>query len=76
MTDVTAVESSVANFFTPSSKKEPERIAWSIAHNTLLFGRYRPPQLKNEPKPLNDDKVKIAAFDLVSVTSLQNDDFT
>jgi len=52
----------VANFFTPLSKKEPEKMTWRIVNNSLLTGRYS----ASTAQPASQGKRKIAAFDFVS----------
>ena len=57
-------EKAVSNFFTPASKKEPERVTWRVINQSLLFAKYEP---NLDPK-INDPPLKrrkIAAFDLV-----------
>jgi len=50
----------IANFFTPASKKEPEKMSWRIVNDSLLIGRYR------ASTPISSLKrQKIAAFDFV-----------
>jgi bifunctional polynucleotide phosphatase/kinase len=67
-----ASESAVANFFTPTSKKPKDRTTWSErsagegVSATLLVGKYVPE--KGDDEPLAKRR-KIAAFDLVRVTS-------
>ena len=55
----------MASFFTPTSKKEPEKINWRVVNNTLLIGKYDlyagVQSVESSPK-----RRKIAAFDLVS----------
>lgn len=51
----------VANFFTPSSKKEPSKMSWRIVNNSLLVGRYAASTVPSAAK----GKTKIAAFDFV-----------
>lgn len=45
-------------FFTPASKKKPEKLVWRIVHGSLIVGEY------NEPKRQRSGRVKVAAFDL------------
>ena len=52
----------VANFFTPLSKKEPEKMSWRIVNNSLLVGRYAASTAYSVAK----GQTKIAAFDFVS----------
>jgi bifunctional polynucleotide phosphatase/kinase len=56
----------VSNFFTPTSKKEPEKMVWRTVRNSLLVGRYGVLDLKKSGL----GKRRIAAFDLVSENSL------
>ncbi|KAL9025380.1 MAG: hypothetical protein Q9196_005785, partial [Gyalolechia fulgens] len=58
-------EKAVAGFFTPASKKEPDRTTWRIINNTLLSGRYRPSP-STEDSPQSSKRRKIAAFDFDS----------
>lgn len=53
----------MANFFTPVSKKEPEKMTWRIVDDSLLIGRFSPSAAVQLSKPLT--KRKIAAFDFV-----------
>ena len=48
----------VANFFKPLSEKEPEKVKFSILHETLLVGRHENAVTLKRTRP-----VKIAAFD-------------
>ena len=59
LTDST--DKAVASFFTPASKKEPDRLSWRVVDESLLIGTYRPCSEKPCTK-----RSKIAAFDLVS----------
>ncbi|KAF2127312.1 PNK3P-domain-containing protein [Dothidotthia symphoricarpi CBS 119687] len=49
----------VANFFTPVSKKEPEKMTWRIVKDSLLVGRYG-------ASSATTGKRRIAAFDFDS----------
>jgi bifunctional polynucleotide phosphatase/kinase len=51
----------VANFFTPLSKKEPEKMTWRVVKDSLLIGRYAALNARSAAK----GRIKIAAFDLV-----------
>ncbi len=54
----------MSNFFTPASKKEPEKITWRIINESLFFAKYEPDtDSKSNTPPLK--RRKIAAFDLV-----------
>ncbi|KAI9745369.1 MAG: hypothetical protein M4579_007654, partial [Chaenotheca gracillima] len=52
----------VSNFFTPASKKEPEKTTWRTVDNSLLVARYAVSQ-DQEPE---QKRRKIAAFDFDS----------
>jgi hypothetical protein len=54
-------DKAVANFFTPLSKKEPEKMSWRIVKDSLLVGRYA----TSAARPAAKGKTKIAAFDFV-----------
>jgi bifunctional polynucleotide phosphatase/kinase len=59
----TTTSKAVANFFKPTSQKEPERVTWQIVDQTLLVGKHH---VSEENKvPVVDGKQKIAAFDFV-----------
>ena len=55
-----SIDTTVASFFTPTSKKEPEKVSWKTVNQTLLVGRYG--ELAREGKRPR----KIAGFDFVS----------
>lgn len=55
-----STDKAVASFFTPASKKEPDRLSWRVVDESLLIGTYSP----HIEKPRSKRK-KIAAFDLV-----------
>jgi len=59
-------ENSVASFFTPSSKKEPEKTTWRIVDKTLLVAHYQPHGMIDSDRRQNKRR-KIAAFDFVSL---------
>jgi hypothetical protein len=64
-------DKAVANFFTPLSKKEPEKMSWRIVKDSLLVGRYA----TSAARPAAKGKTKIAAFDFVRpLTGLPYDD--
>jgi hypothetical protein len=64
-------DKAVANFFTPLSKKEPEKMSWRIVKDSLLVGRYATSATRSAAK----GKIKIAAFDFVRPwTALPYDD--
>lgn len=53
-------------FFTPASKKHPEKITWRILNNSLIVGKYTP----DESSKVDDgSKRRVAAFDLVGLIS-------
>ncbi|KNG52297.1 DNA kinase/phosphatase Pnk1 [Stemphylium lycopersici] len=54
----------VASFFTPTSKKEPEKMAWRIVKDSLLVGRFRDATASTQPATAC--KRRIAAFDFDS----------
>ncbi|KAL8978851.1 MAG: hypothetical protein Q9205_005670 [Flavoplaca limonia] len=62
----TTTKKAVAGFFTPASKKSPDRTHWRVVNGTLLAGRYRPqePPGSEDTQPVK--KRKIAAFDFDS----------
>jgi len=53
----------VAAFFTPLSKKEPEKMMWRVVHDSLLVGRYGAGRAIMSAL---SGKIKIAAFDFDS----------
>jgi hypothetical protein len=57
----------IANFFTPVSQKEPEKMSWRVVHDTLLIGRYGAPAATQATRPIK--RRKIAAFDFVRLLS-------
>ncbi|KAF2467058.1 PNK3P-domain-containing protein [Lindgomyces ingoldianus] len=61
----TTTSKAVANFFTPASKKEPEKMSWRIVNSSLLIGRYNPSAASQSPKPFRSGR-KIAVFDFDS----------
>ncbi|KAI4257989.1 MAG: hypothetical protein L6R42_005354 [Xanthoria sp. 1 TBL-2021] len=62
----TTTKQAVAGFFTPASKKSPDRTHWRVVDGTLLLGRYRPyePSGSDDAQPVK--RRKIAAFDFDS----------
>jgi bifunctional polynucleotide phosphatase/kinase len=68
-----AVENAVASFFTPLSKKPPEKTIWQErapedkAHSTLLVGRYESDDKSGKLVSglESHQRRKIAAFDFV-----------
>ena len=63
----TITEQTVASFFTPVSKKEPEQITWRILKDSLLVGKYDPNAVSSAlpDTSTNLKRTKIAAFDFV-----------
>ena len=59
------IDKAIATFFTPTSKKEPEKINWRILNSTLLIGKYTPKTVDKSAEPASKRR-KVAAFDLVS----------
>ncbi|KAF2490902.1 PNK3P-domain-containing protein [Lophium mytilinum] len=61
----TTTNKAVANFFTPASKKEPEKMSWRVVNESLLIGRY---QTSAGAKAVQSGakRRKIAAFDFDS----------
>ncbi|KAI9773844.1 MAG: hypothetical protein M1840_006069 [Geoglossum simile] len=57
-------QNDVANFFTPASKKEPERTTWRIVNDSLLIARHDIAEI-NKTSTLNNRR-RIAGFDLDS----------
>ncbi|RYN56977.1 hypothetical protein AA0118_g7944 [Alternaria tenuissima] len=51
----------VANFFTPASKKEPEKLVWRIVKDSLLVGRFN-----LGAQSATQGKRRVAAFDFDS----------
>ncbi|KAH8730048.1 polynucleotide kinase 3 phosphatase-domain-containing protein [Phaeosphaeriaceae sp. PMI808] len=58
----TTTSKAVANFFTPLSKKEPDKMSWRIVKDSLLIGRYAASTARVAAK----GRTKIAAFDFDS----------
>ena len=68
MAYVLTVESAgktVANFFTPTSQKEPQQTVWRIINNSCIIGRYTPKDAQQPKPPTAGTKRRVAAFDLV-----------
>lgn len=57
-------ETAVASFFTPVSKKKPEKISWRIVNKSLLAGKYTSGPIVNG-QTQTAKRRKVAAFDLV-----------
>jgi len=55
---LTSTGKAVAQFFTPLSKKEPEKVAWRVVDETLLVGEH-------QGFTADSGRHKIAGFDLV-----------
>lgn len=62
-------EKTAANFFAPLSQKKPEPISWRVVGKTLVVGKYTTE--KEKKKDPACEKLRIAAFDMVSVLELQ-----
>ena len=60
------IEKAIAGFFTPASKKSPDRTHWRVINTTLLAGRYRPQEPPGQEKAQSPKRRKIAAFDFDS----------
>ena len=60
-------DKAISNFFTPASKKEPEKMTWRIVNESLLVGRYGA-HMATLPAKQALGKRKIAAFDFVGLT--------
>jgi bifunctional polynucleotide phosphatase/kinase len=58
----------VANFFTPASKKEPEKMMWRVVNDSLLIGRYQAATVTQTAKS-GAKRRKIAAFDFVRLST-------
>ncbi|KAB8070236.1 polynucleotide kinase 3 phosphatase-domain-containing protein [Aspergillus leporis] len=58
----TLTKKSVSSFFTPTSQKKPEQIAWRIVNNSLVVGKYA----KESDYKQTAEKPRVAAFDLDS----------
>ncbi|CAD6571469.1 MAG: hypothetical protein ASARMPREDX12_004546 [Alectoria sarmentosa] len=61
----TTTKKAVSSFFTPASKKEPEKVTWRIINESLLFARYQP-ETDYTTNGAPSKRQKIAAFDLDS----------
>lgn len=57
-------DKTVADFFTPLSKKEPDQMTWRVVNESLLIGRYNVKAGMQLVQPIKA-KRKIAAFDFV-----------
>lgn len=65
----TTTKAGVANFFKPSSEKEPEKTTWELVAKTLLVGKYLDKvtvEKGSSGTPAQQNRKKIAGFDLVS----------
>ena len=58
-------DKAVASFFTPTSKKQPDKLTWRIVENSLLIGKYKPDIRSTENSASSPKRRKIAAFDFV-----------
>lgn len=61
-------DKAVASFFTPASKKEPEKMIWRVVKDSLLVGRYN---ISATVQLASHEKRKIAAFDFVRVSGIE-----
>ncbi|KAH9881218.1 hypothetical protein J1614_001713 [Plenodomus biglobosus] len=61
----TTTSKAVANFFTPLSKQEPEKMVWRVVKDSLLVGRYGATTATPTPT-LSLSKRRVAAFDFDS----------
>ncbi|KAF2847999.1 PNK3P-domain-containing protein [Plenodomus tracheiphilus IPT5] len=59
----TTTSKAIANFFTPLSKKEPEKMVWRVVKDSLLVGRYG---TTTATRAASLSKRRIAAFDFDS----------
>lgn len=57
----------MASFFTPLSRKEPEKTTWRIVNDSLLIGRYRTGDDHEKLPPAK--RRRIAGFDFVTTPS-------
>jgi bifunctional polynucleotide phosphatase/kinase len=64
------LEQAVASFFTPVSKKAPERMTWRIVNQSLLVGKYTPTAAPSIEASLAVNRRKVAAFDFVRSIAL------
>ncbi|KAI4187718.1 MAG: hypothetical protein L6R41_002620 [Letrouitia leprolyta] len=62
----TTTKKAVAGFFTPASKKEPDRTTWRVINKTLLSGRYRLHPDDESSQGQGPKRRKVAAFDFDS----------
>ena len=61
--DIYSQENDVANFFTPASKKEPEKTTWRVVNDSLLMARHASAEI-NKTNILKKRR-RIAGFDFV-----------
>ncbi|KAJ6284522.1 polynucleotide kinase 3 phosphatase-domain-containing protein [Bipolaris maydis] len=61
----TTTSKAIANFFTPASKKEPEKMVWRVIKDSLLVGRFGAAGTTTT-QAATASKRRIAAFDLDS----------
>ncbi|KAF1849978.1 PNK3P-domain-containing protein [Cucurbitaria berberidis CBS 394.84] len=59
----TTTSKAVANFFTPTSRKEPEKMTWRVVKDSLLVGRY---SASTTTQGVTEGKRRVAAFDFDS----------
>ncbi|OCK77416.1 PNK3P-domain-containing protein [Lepidopterella palustris CBS 459.81] len=67
----TTTSKAVASFFTPISKKEPEKMTWRVVNDSLLIGRYQAPTATQSTKS-GAKRRKIAAFDFLTFGLVQD----
>jgi bifunctional polynucleotide phosphatase/kinase len=56
----------VSNFFTPLSKKAPEKLSWRVVESSLIVGKYNASDSNNDSIIENSKQKRIAAFDFDS----------
>ncbi|KAI9848171.1 MAG: hypothetical protein M1837_000845 [Sclerophora amabilis] len=61
----TTTKTAVSSFFTPTSKKEPEKTTWRTVDNSLLVAKYAASKTGASSGP-SQKRVKIASFDFDS----------
>ncbi|KAL3472793.1 polynucleotide kinase 3 phosphatase-domain-containing protein [Aspergillus californicus] len=61
--DSTVKKTVAQSFFTPSSKKKPEKLTWRVLHDSLLVGKYSDSAAN---RTQGTGKLKVAAFDFDS----------
>ncbi|KAF2656772.1 PNK3P-domain-containing protein [Lophiostoma macrostomum CBS 122681] len=65
----TTTSKAVATFFTPVSKKEPERMTWRVVHDSLLVGRYGGSAKAPLAKANKAQRIAALDFDSTLITS-------